>query len=214
MNNRGFTLLELIIALALTSLLALLIFGGLRMGGQAWEKVHQHGAEASDSVLIQQFMRNLLEQAALESVWDPNRNQVSSFQGSEHELVFLAPHPGRQGDRPLAWFMLQLDRNDPEHHQILLSSQPFERNEPLDWNLLYTTLQDPELSPPLLAFSAEELDLSYRRSEDDNWQRQWLKEPALPQLMLIQVSNTRHLGTWPPLVITSRSNRYAIKSTF
>ncbi|HNT58060.1 MAG TPA: prepilin-type N-terminal cleavage/methylation domain-containing protein, partial [Syntrophales bacterium] len=37
-GNRGFTLLELLISLTLLSVIAVLVFGALRLGVRAWEK--------------------------------------------------------------------------------------------------------------------------------------------------------------------------------
>ncbi|HEX7533874.1 MAG TPA: prepilin-type N-terminal cleavage/methylation domain-containing protein [Syntrophales bacterium] len=37
-HNRGFTLLELLIALTITAMIVAIIFGALRIGIRAWEK--------------------------------------------------------------------------------------------------------------------------------------------------------------------------------
>ncbi|WP_319781378.1 prepilin-type N-terminal cleavage/methylation domain-containing protein [Oceanisphaera sp. IT1-181] len=223
-STKGFTLLEMMIALVLMSLLSGLIFGGLRLASRAWETVNAHGALTSEMGQTYHALRNLLEQAESLDLWDPAENYLLSFQGTETELFFLAPLP-----LPLrssaavvghTWFYLVLDETDPNQPRLQLKAQPFIENEAdfsVNWQQLKGDFQTPGRVAPLLEMSADSLTISYQPREKDHppsWQAQWLNENQLPELIRIQVGNSQQQQDWPPLVVTPRKNSYDIKETF
>ncbi|GAA3550310.1 prepilin-type N-terminal cleavage/methylation domain-containing protein [Zobellella aerophila] len=222
----GFTLLELMVALLLLTLLAGLIFSGFRLASRAWETINAHSAAASEGVQIQLFLRNLLEQAIPMDIWDPAENYLLSFQGTQRELIFLAPLPLQLSQRPRttaaqkAWFYLALDETDPQHPLLQLKTQPFsldEDEQSLDWARLQTDFRTPGLIAPLLTLTVDSLTLAYRAKETGtlpDWQHEWLDEGTLPELILLQAGGDRDQGAWPALMITPRNNKYEIKETF
>lgn len=224
---RGFTLLELMVALTLLTLLAALIVGGFRLAGRTWETVNAHNEATSEGVQVQHFLRNLLEQAIHMDIWDPADNHQLSFQGTERELLFLAPLPQRlQTSQPStgmthhAWFYLALDETDPQHPLLHLKSQPFILNEDassMDWGRLQADFRTPGLIAPLLTLTVDGLTLSYRARETDtppDWQHEWLDEDQLPELILLRMGDDRESGVWPALMVTPRNYVYEIKEAF
>lgn len=225
---RGFTLLELMVALMLLTLLSGLIFSGFRLASRAWETVTAHSTATSEGVQVQHFLRNLLEQAIAMDIWDPAENHLLSFQGTATELIFLAPLPQRLRPSQLppstmaqkAWFYLVLVETDPEHSVLQLKTQPFAQNEDeqgLDWAQLRSNFTTPGLVAPLLTMKVDSLTLAYRARETDappDWQPEWLDEETLPELILLQISDDREQSVWPPLMVTPRNYMYEIKEAF
>ncbi|WP_116475454.1 prepilin-type N-terminal cleavage/methylation domain-containing protein [Zobellella maritima] len=224
---RGFTLLELMVALMLLTLLAGLIFSGFRLASRTWETVNTHSVTISEGVQVQHFLRRQLEQAISMDIWDPADNQLLSFQGTESELIFLAPLPQQLlTSRPSAsvaqnaWFYLALDETDPQRPLLQLKTQPFGQNEneqSVDWALLQSDFRTQGLIAPLLTLSVDGLTLSYRAKETDtppDWQQEWLNEDRLPELILLQMEDDREQGVWPALMVTPRNNVYETKDDF
>lgn len=220
----GFTLLEMVVALTLLTLLSGLMFGGFRLAGRAWETVERHNDRLSEQVQVQLFLRNLLSRAEPRDIWDIRQTQLLSFQGNENSLLFLAPLP-QKGGRPTqpAWFYLALDETDPDHPLLLLKTQPFmaggspeqqeqQELDPFDWYRLVDDFRQPEL-PPLLALEVDEFQLHYLPREEDNrlpdWQADWLEQQQLPALIRLQLA-----PDWPALIISPGDHRYEIKDEY
>ena len=96
---RGFTLVELLIALALIGIITLLLFSGLRMGLRSWETVER----VSERVADLRIARNVIERALRETratrlVVDGVEQTV--FAGDAEALEWVAPlsaHVGISG---------------------------------------------------------------------------------------------------------------------
>ena len=69
-GQRGFTLLELLIAMTLLGLIVTMAFSGLRLGTRAWEAAD---ARDHDVYLVQQMLRTRLGAAYLSPEFGPTR---------------------------------------------------------------------------------------------------------------------------------------------
>jgi len=86
----GFTLLELIIALALVALITVLLFSGLHLGSRAWEAVDRVAERNADLRSARGFLDSALEQARdVVLRYDDENRQV--FAGGTASLEFVAP---------------------------------------------------------------------------------------------------------------------------
>jgi len=61
--QEGFTLLELLIALALIGLMVVLLFGALRFAGKAWASTEDRTERDASIRLVYQYLAGRLEQA-------------------------------------------------------------------------------------------------------------------------------------------------------
>lgn len=219
-RNRGFTLLELMMALGLLTLLAGLMFGGFRLASRAWQTVDEHNNELSETVQAQRFLRTLLARSEASSVPETRDTSLLSFQGDEHSLIFLSALPQRDSRvRQSAWFYLALDDTDPEQPLLVLKTQPLAGlDEPtpeqpditFDWYQLVDDFQRPDGIPPLLVLPAEAFSLDYRPWEEDGiqpgWQPDWQQQDTLPMLVRLQLS-----ANWPALVVSPGEQPNVIK---
>jgi general secretion pathway protein J len=86
----GFTLVELLIALAMVSLITLLLFSGLRLGSRSWEAVDASSERTGAMRLSNEFLERTLNQIRPTTlVFDGET--VSVFAGDEERLEFAAP---------------------------------------------------------------------------------------------------------------------------
>jgi general secretion pathway protein J len=97
MKAAGFTLVELLIALALTSVLLTLVFNGLRLGSRTADAIEARTRGAQDLHLAALFVRRQLEQA-----------QPVAFEGEPQAMRFVAPLPAHFGAGGLHWFSLRV----------------------------------------------------------------------------------------------------------
>ncbi len=90
-GKRGFTLLELMISLAIMGVVLLIIFGALRVGTRAWEK-------GEKDVTVHQRQRAVLgllgQQIASACIYEIKKgDDAFYFMGSEKEMEFVSRSP-------------------------------------------------------------------------------------------------------------------------
>ena len=113
----GFTLLELLIALSLVGIIAVVLFGGLRLGGRFWERVDQVGERAAAMSSAQALLRRTLGQARL-TYRMLDEQVVPLFSGDSRRMDFVAPvsrHVGLPG-----LYLLRLQAVGTDESQRLL----------------------------------------------------------------------------------------------
>ena len=95
----GFTLLELLIALSLVSLIMMLLYGGLNLGSRNWDSIEQKVRETEDVRLARGFLQRALLQARKKS-WEFEKRMYPVFFGGTEQLEFITPlssHVGLPG---------------------------------------------------------------------------------------------------------------------
>jgi len=194
----GFTLVELLVALALFSLLTLVLFGSIRFGTTAW----MHGTTRADQVdqnlHVQNLLRQLIEAAYPLFVADRATGGHIDFDGTDHSLSFLAPTPIALGTGGRSRLRLTVERRG-EHADILLTSKP---------ELAWPEIASLQVTKALLA-GAESARFSYfgvaRVDRAAGWHDTWSGQLAPPQLVRIQVRFAADdPRTWPDLLISPR----------
>lgn len=107
--GQGFTLVELLVALVLIGLMAVVLSGGLRIGIQTWEKVTTRNEVSNQAFLVQNLLRRVLENAQPIHIRDLDGVIQTAFRGTETDLVFVAPHPRSRSVEELVWISFSLD---------------------------------------------------------------------------------------------------------
>jgi general secretion pathway protein J len=96
--SRGFTLVEILLALALMSMLLALAYGGLRASTRAANKGQAILQESGRVRMAHQFVRKQLNQMAfLAFSTDPTDEERAVFEGEAKRIRFVAPMPGYLG---------------------------------------------------------------------------------------------------------------------
>ncbi|MGH6644657.1 MAG: prepilin-type N-terminal cleavage/methylation domain-containing protein, partial [Bradyrhizobium sp.] len=91
-RTAGFTLVEMLLALAILGLLSVLLFGGFRFGLRAWEVGDRRLDRADEIVVVQNFLRRELSQII---AIPQGLGQPLAFWGEPKSVMFLAPLPER-----------------------------------------------------------------------------------------------------------------------
>jgi general secretion pathway protein J len=197
-GDAGFTLIELLVALALLGLIAALIFAGLRLGMQSWERSENTAVQVDDVGVTQALLRRLVAAAYPMFIPDPHWPHID-FAGASDRLTVLAPLPDALENGGLGRYTLFVR----------------ERADSSDLDLVW----QPELARPggaasapredLLLEKVARLEIAYfgamRPAEAPRWHDHWREQSAFPELVRIRVIFPEGDGrTWPDLIVTPR----------
>ena len=194
--QRGLTLLEMIIALLLLSLLLMLLFGGMRLASRSWDRGDAYTSQVTRMQIVEEFLRREIEQvtpyrdAATRSVIYPG------VQSSSDELRFAYPMPAAGGHGGL--YALRIGLADSRHGKALML-----------WRTpLNAPVQDDAAAnqPVLLADRVAELHFSYfgpvpgsPPNAPAQWQDTWSSTTQMPLLVRMQVKLADG-RSWPDLI--------------
>ncbi len=198
----GFTLMELIIALALLALIASLLTGGLSMAARSWDSGENKAGDVGSMRQTQAFLREQLT-AELPLRIKKVAEMPLLFAGERDELRSTAALPPRVQEGGAWYFRLVIAREGDKSRLVLERVYP-----------------DPAaLEPPGFAADAErsvladgiaELAISYfgrdaNAADTDmpTWRDRWDDRQRLPLLVKIEVKPQKG-PAWPPLVVEPR----------
>ena len=198
---RGFTLLELTIALVLLALMAAMMYGSLSLAGRSWDGGEAKAGQVNEMRQAGEFLR-----AQLSSQFPLRARKIVEFPlrfaGEHDELRFASALPARVPEGGIYYFRLAVVR-EGEKSQLIeerVIPDPASTDEP-DFR---------DGSRSVLAEGIAELKLSYFGREPGvldmdsaTWHDRWDDKQRLPQLVKIEVIPQKG-PAWPPLIVEPR----------
>jgi general secretion pathway protein J len=194
----GFTLLEVLGALALLALLLVGVYGGVRSaihgvrsGSAAINRIDEIGS-------AQRFLRSELSQALAQPIKHNDHGQPVYFSGSEHEMRYVAPLPGYLGKLGPQLQVLKLvdDGKGGQRLELQLSLLPPDGQPP-----------KPLGDPQVLLDHVEKGSFDYRGRDALNrvlpWSSDWADGTRMPQLVRIRLQAQGGYD-WPELDVPLR----------
>ena len=97
-DNRGFTLLELVISLTIVALIVVIIFGALRIGIRAWEKGEKDVDVRQRQRIVLDLIKRQLASTCVSDVWGKDQ-QLVSLKGDNKSIAFVSHIPMTPGNR-------------------------------------------------------------------------------------------------------------------
>lgn len=207
---RGFTLMEMLIALVLMSLLMLILAGAMRSVGQVSDRIDQHIDATDDYRLTMQLLSALLDSVSarnypLAQPASGGPNQAPFFQATPESLSWVGVMPARFGLGGRHYLRLAVERT--EHGpQLVLRYAP--------WTGAATFNDWGRAAAQVLAAPVQSLTLAYQDPASGIWSPVWpppgirardLPPTLLPAAVLLQVHGPA--PAWPPLAVAVTATR-------
>jgi general secretion pathway protein J len=187
MSRRGFTLIEVVIALALVAALLAITLGGLRVGLEAW----RHGDARAERLqrarsLTQLLVRSVGGAYPYRLAPAGSERAPLAFDGERDRLTFVTARPPIPLAAPIAFTAVGLSHDGDTltiREGVLPDRPPFAA-----------------LAPVIVDPSVPSLRFRYLRGEDRTWAERWdaAAEEALPAAVEITLADQ------PPLVVPIR----------
>lgn len=204
-NDDGFTLVEVLVALALVAIMLTMVTETYRFGRQAWERVEE--MDKSTSVAsVQSFVADLLAGAMPVVETTPQTGERLVFEGGPQRIRFVANTRGHTDVGGLYLFEIGLDESPDVRGTIrkaLIVRQVLYRSgATINWNVASGARER--------AILTDIADVTVRYLEripgaNGTWQAAWAGQRVLPGLVEMQVKfKDGDPRSWPSLVVEFR----------
>ena len=192
LRGRGFTLIEVVIALALVAVILAGLVSALVSFGKTAARIEERTLASDDVRLVYAFLQQSLS-AAAPRVWVRPQDMapMSWFQGSDSELEWLGLMPARQGVGGLYHLRLGVERGSRGPGRLVLSYLPYVGDDPPpDWS---------QAESHLLLDGVTNFALAYRALDEDEWRDEWRDSQVLPARVRMALAIRGQ--DWPQLVV-------------
>ena len=194
-NLRGFTLIEVLIAMTLLGIMMVLLFTSLKICADSWEKGESKITDVNEVAVVYNFFQRDLSVAR--PLWNEllvEGEKTFSFQGTAQSLQFVSAFPASAARTGLQVFSIALLEEDNERF-IRVTVVPFAAPaEGEEWPKAEVTLIK----------HVSEFTLAYFGSEDgvseSVWMEEWLGKSALPRLVKININLDNGIY-WPEMIV-------------
>jgi len=187
-KSLGFTLLEVLIAMTLLSIMVTLLFSSLKVGAESWDRGETKIAEVNEKTVVYQFFKRYLP--GIRPLWDDfsTDKRFFSFQGDSDSLQFVSVFPSSAGRKGLQHFELNFDDTEG---LLNINLKPF-----------YPLKDGAEWEPEevVLLENIKDFNLSYfDKKNNAGWVEIWQKKETLPVLVKIQIT-LENESYWPEMI--------------
>jgi len=191
-KDAGFTLIEVMLAMTLLSIMMVLLFSSLKICAESWNKGERKIAEVNEKAVVYQFFKRHL--TSVRPLWDDFSEQQRSFsfQGENNKLQFISVFPAGSGRKGIQLFEVSYDQSDNGVIKVIL--KPF-----------YPLADDQQWQQEeeILLEKVEAFEISYfgkgRTDVYGAWNDNWLQKEQLPELIKIKIELKDH-SYWPEMV--------------
>lgn len=186
---RGFTLIEVTIALALLALILLGLMGALRAMGDVGARAEARAEWGDELRLVPVFLDRALRHAsAHHKRLGEGRPDAIWFQGETDRLEWLGIMPARHGAGGLSHFRLVNVRSGA-NDALAIHVTPYAGGDLPDWV---------GAAPEIIIGHVTGLVIEYKALNGTSWSDRWDSADILPGWVRIRVQTA--LRTWPELV--------------
>ena len=179
---RGFTLVEVIVAMSLLATIMVLLYSGLSFALRSWDAGDANGRKVADRRLGENFLRR--EMTELFPMRWKNANMLRfAFEGEKDHVKFVSSRPAGLSAAGLSLVGIEVLENDRVRHLVMRRAQPDDAAVdfgPLD-----------QAEPSLLVANVESVAFSYFGAENDfaepKWVDKWEYPASIPTLVRYKV---------------------------
>jgi len=196
-RQRGFTLVEVVIALTIVATLLVVLFGSLRVGLGAWQRGDERAEVLDRARSITQIVTRTLG-AAHPYMTSAEGGEAARllFEGAPDRVAFVTGAPPFPTAAPIAFTAVTLSRDAGSVPGLAVRQKPLPNAVPFD----------PGLQPALVEETVSDVRFRYLRESDRAWEERWdaVQEKALPLAveMTLTIVQAGRSAPQPPLIVS------------
>ncbi|MGI9492610.1 MAG: prepilin-type N-terminal cleavage/methylation domain-containing protein [Geminicoccaceae bacterium] len=197
-RERGFTLMELLVAMTLLGILMAALFGGLRLGVRVWEASDRTLDHGSQEEIVRGFLRARLEQILPVTGTTSGSRTESMFKGQQKSLRFVSSMPISFGSQPYLLELALRLRDGPDPASDLI----------LKWRALDETSAVGEFASGERVLIEDVADIAFGYlggggQQNGAWIQDWQGHETLPSLIRFELAfKAADRRRWSPLVVS------------
>jgi general secretion pathway protein J len=198
MMNHGFTLIEIMIALTLLSMILLLLFASLHTVNRSWQSGLEKIDKNDEIRLVSDFIRRQITQT-VPLLWINQDGRRLVFHGEQNELTFTSTLPSHRGGGGLYFMTLKVNNTgkskqlDLNYYGANPGISPFDP-PPVD-----------EQTHVLLLENIDAINFDYygqdNPDDDPKWHDNWQNKETLPKLVRLSIHQTEPERSWPVMTM-------------
>jgi general secretion pathway protein J len=196
-RGAGFTLIEVIVALSILSLVMLATVTALRTFANTQSSLDSMTTRIDEVRTVSSFLRDSLDSTLFDSAGNGltlggyGGQEAAYFAGDEKSLEWKAPI--LFGESFGGTFLLQLSKIESE--LVLRWQEPLPPGQPVEW----------EGAPSrVLAYDVEEFEVAFLAKFGDEWRSEWdSKNGESPALIKMNIKASERY--WPELIVLVQS---------
>lgn len=200
-SQTGFTLVELLVALAVLGFVAAALAGGLSFGTRVWDKSADQISGMEETSSAQRFLRERISLAFPHYEDTLSQEVFSSISGTDDRLTVATLLPQNLGSRGPYWLTLYAERRGGVNRLMAAWSKDQEGRDPLFEEREYRSL--------VLLEGIDRMEFAYLGADNFGkaavWFDAWRNRKAAPELIRVRVSfKDTDERAWPDLMIRPR----------
>jgi general secretion pathway protein J len=184
-SQRGFTLIELVVAMALLATMMLLLYSGLSFGIRSWDAGDVNGRRTADRRIGENFLRREIAELFPMRWKEPNVVKFA-FEGERDHMRFVSSRPAglAQGGLSLVGLEVQDEgRGSRKRNLVMRRAMPDDEQksfDPLD-----------KAEPTLMLAGVQSVSFEYFGSENDftppQWTDTWKPTNRIPEAIRLHI---------------------------
>jgi general secretion pathway protein J len=182
--QRGFTLIEMVVAMALLGTMMLLIYAGLSFGMRSWDAAETHGGRIADRRIAENFLRREIAETFPMRWKDPLVLRVA-FEGTPGAMRFVSTRAAGITVSGLSLVGLEVEQDSERRTRNLVMSRARADSEAQD----FAPLQQGERT--VLIEGVDAVGFAYYGAENDftdpGWVDAWEYQGRIPQLVRLSI---------------------------
>lgn len=194
-HQKGFTLIEMLTAITILSIMMTLLFASMRIAGQNWqagqEKISQNSIKQSAYRFFSHHLTRIFPYLHEVTMPDKSTVQKPVFQGEPERIQFISALPLSSLRKGLYLFQLYSESNN-NAKTLYLKLTPYR-------NMANQQTETEEIIPGISKLAFSYFGNIDSMEEPGHWHEKWTDVDHLPSLIKVEIALTDG-SIWPEMI--------------